>query len=334
MASQQDVAARAHVSFMTVSRVVNNHPNVKKETRERVLAAIRELAYYPNASARALNARKTDNIGVIFPRKEYVFSRPFFIELCVELEDCLSLRGYHLFLGSTRTGDEYRDPTRLVKERKVDGLILIAPPARDPEIKRLAAGNLPFVIVHGRSAEVDCAYVDTNNVEGTAIILKYLFELGHRRIAFVCGNMAEINARERYESYRSELAEMGIPIDKSLVCRGNWSIESGYAAFCTLLRRRPAPTAIVFSNDQMALGAIRAAYDNNVRIPEDISITGYDDIKYASFAVPALTTMRQPLDAVASAATELILSRIAGADGMQSIVLSSEFKVRSSCRRL
>lgn len=334
MASQQDVAARAHVSFMTVSRVVNNHPNVKKETRERVLAAIRELAYYPNASARALNARKTDNIGVIFPRKEYVFSRPFFIELCVELEDCLSLRGYHLFLGSTRTGDEYRDPTRLVKERKVDGLILIAPPARDPEIKRLAAGNLPFVIVHGRSAEVDCAYVDTNNVEGTAIILKYLFELGHRRIAFVCGNMAEINARERYESYRSELAEMGIPIDKSLVCRGNWSIESGYAAFCTLLRRRPAPTAIVFSNDQMALGAIRAAYDNNVRIPEDISITGYDDIKYASFAVPALTTMRQPLDAVASAATELILSRIAGADGMRSIVLSSEFKVRSSCRRL
>ncbi len=334
MASQQDVAARAHVSFMTVSRVVNNHPNVKKETRERVLAAIRELAYYPDASARALNTRKTENIGVIFPRKEYVFSRPFFIELCIELEDSLSRRGYHLFLGSTRTGDEYRDPTRLVKERKVDGLILIAPAVSDPEIERLAEANVPFVIVHGSSDAADCAYVDTDNAAGTAVILRYLFELGHRRIGFVCGNMSEINARVRYESYGSELKVMGIPFESDLVCTGDWSIESGYEAFRTLVRREPRPTAIVFSNDQMALGAIRAAYESKVRIPEDISITGYDDIKYAAFTVPALTTMRQPLDEVASAAAELILDRIAGGEGARGVVLSPELKVRSSCRRI
>lgn len=334
MASQQDVAARAKVSFMTVSRVVNNHPNVRKETRERVLAAIRELGYYPNASARALNASRTDNVGVIFPRKEYVFSRPFFIELCIELEDQLSRRGYHLFLGTTWTGDEYRDPGRLIHERKVDGLIFIAPPTGDSEIDRLAVEGLPFVIMHGRSEAADCAYVDTNNVLGARLIMRHLLELGHRRIGFVTGNMAEINAQDRYETYRAELASAGVPFAERFVCRGDWSLESGYQAFCDLHALEAGLTAIFFSNDQMALGAIRAAYDRGVRIPEDISIAGYDDSRYASFAVPALTTVHQPLDAVAAAAVDLALSRIAGEDSGRSVVLAPELVVRASSRRV
>jgi len=334
MPSQHDVAVRANVSFMTVSRVVNNHPRVKKETRERVLKAIRELGYYPDASARALNARKTNNIGLIFPRKEYVFSRSFYVELSVELEDQLSHRGYHLFLGMTKTGDDYRDPSHLVKERKVDGLILVAPPTGDPEVEHLNREGLPFVILHGRSDTADCDYVDTDNVLGTTLILEHLFALGHRRIGFVSGNMAEINAQDRFDTYRNELKARDIPFDRSVVYRGDWSIESGYDAFCALHRRKTDITAIFFSNDQMALGAIRAAYENNVLIPEDISISGYDDIKYASFAVPALTTVRQPLDGLAAATADLILGRLSGNQSPRKIVLKPELKIRSSCRRI
>ena len=245
MPSQQQVAARANVSYMTVSRVVNNHPNVKKETRELVLNAIQALGYHPNASARALNAHKTSNIGLIFPPKENVYSRPFYVDLAIELEDQLHRRGYHLFLGMTRTGDQFRDPSLLLKERKVDGVILVAPRTGDMEVEKLVADGLPLVLLHGR-------------------------------------------------------------------CNA---------------------TALFYSNDQMALGGFRAAYDNNLSIPEDISISGYDDTKYASFAIPALTTVRQPLSELASAAVELVLERIRGRP-IRSVVLPPEIKIRSSCRRI
>lgn len=332
MPSQQEVAARANVSYMTVSRVVNNHPSVKKETRALVLKAIEELGYHPNASARALSALKTGNIGLIFPPKENVFSRPFYVELSLELEDQLNRRGYHLFVGMTRIGDEYRDPALLIKERKVDGLILVAPRAGDPEVERLILEGLPVVILHGRCDKAAASYVDTDNVLGTSMILRYLLQLGHRTIGFVSGNMSEMNAQDRYTSYCAEIQSAGLPLDSALVYRGDWSMESGYAAFSALRERVPELTALFFSNDQMALGAFRAAYDHGLSVPKDISITGYDDTKYASFAVPALTTIRQPLSEVASAGVELVLERIRGDVPARSVVLRPELKIRSSCR--
>ena len=332
MPSQQEVAARANVSYMTVSRVVNNHPSVKKETRALVLKAIEELGYHPNASARALNALKTGNIGLIFPPKENVFSRPFYMELSLELEDQLNRRGYHLFVGMTRTGDQYRDPSLLIKEHKVDGLILVAPRAGDPEVERLISEGLPLVILHGRGDQAPAPCVDTDNVLGTGMILRYLLQQGHRRIGFVSGNMDETNARDRYNAYCSEIQSAGLVLDSTLVYRGDWSMESGYEAFSALRERVPDATALCFSNDQMALGAFRAAYDRGLSVPDDISITGYDDTKYASFAVPALTTVRQPLSEVASAGVELVLERIRGDVPVRSVVLRPELKIRSSCR--
>jgi len=331
--SQQQVAARANVSYMTVSRVVNNHPNVKKETRELVLKAIQELGYHPNASARALNAHKTSNIGLIFPPKENVYSRPFYVDLAIELEDQLHRRGYHLFLGMTRTGDQFRDPALLLKERKVDGIILVAPRMGDLEVERLVSDGLPLVLLHGRSDTTTCPYVDTDNVMGTQMILRYLIQLGHRRIGFVSGIMGEVNAQDRYNAYCDELKSAGLAFDNTLVFRGDWSIESGYEAFSAIRNRAPDATALFYSNDQMALGGFRAAYDNNLFIPEDISISGYDDTKYASFAVPALTTVRQPLSELASAAVELVLERIKGRP-IRNVVLTPEIKIRSSCRRI
>jgi LacI family transcriptional regulator len=270
MATQQDVARRAHVSYMTVSRVVNNQPNVRQGTRERVLKAIRELSYHPNAAARALSAGQTKNIGIIFPPEEYILARAYFIELSVKLEQNLSSRGYHLFLGSIRSGSEDAELHRLITERKVDGLIVFAPGVDDANVRLLAAENAPFVAVHGRSRGAPYSYVDTDNGAGMRLVLDHLTGLGHRRIALVCGRLQELNARERLVTYRRFLGSHDIEFDERLVFHGDWSLESGYDAFIAVWGKDRRPTAIVFSNDQMALGGIKAAHDRGVSLPREV----------------------------------------------------------------
>ncbi len=330
MATQQDVARRARVSYMTVSRVVNNLPNVRQGTRERVLTAIRELSYHPNAAARALSAGRTKNIGLIFPPEEYIIARPYFIELSVKLEQNLSSRGYHLFLGSIRNGSENPELHRLITERKVDGLIVFAPAVDDANVQLLAAENAPFVAVHGRSRGTPHSYVDTDNGAGMRLVLGHVTGLGHRRIAFVCGRLQEINARERLVTYRRFLRSHGIEYDERLVFRGDWSLESGYDAFIALWGKAQRPTAIVFSNDQMALGGIKAAHDRGVSAPQEVSFTGYDDITYASFSSPSLTTVHQPINDIARIAVDLILERIQSEAPFKQVILAPQLIVRSS----
>ena len=334
MASQVDVAKRARVSFMTVSRVVNGHPGVRQETRERVLRAIQQLGYYPNAAARALNSNRSRNVGIVFPRKEYLLVAPFCVELCVGVESRLKQRGYHLFLGSLANERDSVDLHALFKEGKVDGLILFAPPSDDPGIAQLVEDRLPFVVVHGRSRTTGYSYVDTDNDRGTALLLEHLFALGHRRIGFVSGPLAELNSQDWLRSYRRTLRAGGVRVEEELIRQGDWTLESGHAALKALVGLRNPPTAVSFSNDQMAIGALKAAHELGLRIPEDLSIAGYDDIQYASFTTPGLTTVRQHIGAVGDKVAELILERIEGKRRSRRIVLEPELVVRGSTRAL
>jgi LacI family transcriptional regulator len=332
MASQQDVARRARVSFMTVSRVVNGHPSVRPATRARVLEAIRELGYYPSAAARALNSSRSRNVGVVFPRRDYLLVAPFCVELCVEVESRLRRRGYHLFLGSMAEERASGDLYTLFKEGKVDGMIVFAPPRDDPGIAQLAAEGLPFVVVHGRSGRTEFSWVDSDNSQGTALLLEYLFGLGHRRVGFVTGDLAELNSQDRLRRYRRELRARGIPVEEELVQEGDWTLESGQAGLERLMSLRRPPTAICFSNDQMAIGALRAAHDLGIRVPRDLSIAGYDDIQYASFTTPALTTVRQHIGTVGDRVAELLLEQMEGGRREpRRIVLAPELVVRASC---
>jgi LacI family transcriptional regulator len=332
MASQQDVARRARVSFMTVSRVVNGHPSVRPATRARVRRAIEELGYFPNAAARALNSNRSRNVGIVFPRRDYLLVAPFCVELCVEVERRLRQRGYHLFLGSMAEERDPGDLYTLFKEGKVDGMILFAPRRDDPGIARLAAEGLPFVVVHGRSGRGEFPWVDSDNAQGTGLLLDYLFGLGHRRIGFVTGPLAELNSLDRLRRYRRELRARGIPLDEQLVEAGDWTLESGQAGLERLLSLRRPPTAVCFSNDQMAIGALKAAHDLGVRVPRDLSIAGYDDIHLASFTTPALTTVRQHIGTVGDRVAELLLERMEdGRREPRRIVLAPELVVRASC---
>ncbi len=318
---------------MTVSRVINGRSNVRETTRKRVLKAIKTLSYRPNAAARALNSSRSYNIGIIFPRK-YLYTAPFFIELCADVESHLKQKRYHLFFGSIVDETDPDDLTGIYREGKVDGLILFAPGKDDEVIRRLMANRVPFVVILGRSEKKEFSYVDSNNAKGTSFVMDYLFGLGHRRIGFVAGNMTEINGRDRLRCYRSKLRSYGEPFDKTIVYQGDWSLESGYAAFQSLMSVSRPPTAIFFSNDQMAIGAIKAARDLGVKIPADVSITGYDDIKYASFVTPSLTTVAQDIDAVGREAVELIVEQVEDDVPPRSVILDPTLVIRSSCRAI
>ncbi len=331
MPTQLDVARRANVSYMTVSRVINNKTNVKPATRERVLKAIEELNYFPNAAAQALTGSPTNNVGIIFPQREFILNRPYFIELSMELEQNLNTNGYHLYLGSVRDKGDPREIAQLAGEKRVDGLIIFAPQENDPRLSVLDENIIPYTIIHGHGVSPDSSCVNSDIQRGMTLLLEHLTSLGHSRIAFVSVNLLEEDARIRLETYRSFCRTNKLPVTDELIhFGGDWTLETGYQAFQELCTLKPAPTAILFSNDQMALGAIKAANDLKISIPEEISITGIDDIKYASYASPSLTTIRYSIPDIARTAVNQILRNIKEGNTLEDTLFPPELIIRKS----
>ncbi len=331
MPTQLDVARRAKVSYMTVSRVINNKTNVKPATRARVLKAIEELNYFPNAAAQALTGSPTLNVGIIFPQQEFILNRPYFIELSMELEQNLSANGYHLHLGSVRDQGNPREIAQLAGEKRVDGLIIFAPQENDPRLSVLDKNIIPYTIIHGHGVNRESSCVNSDIRAGMTLLLDHLTSLGHTRIAFVSVNLLEEDARIRLETYRNYCAGHNLSEAGELIhYGGDWTLETGYQAFEQLCKLNPAPTAILFSNDQMALGAIKAANDKGIKIPRDISIAGIDDIKYASYASPALTTVRYSIPDIARTAVSQILSNIQEGNIKDHALFPPELIIRES----
>ncbi len=320
---------------MTVSRVINGHDNVKKETREKVIKAIEELSYYPNAAARALNMNRTNVLGIIVPHDDYFFSSHYFVELLFSIEKRVKSRNYNLIFNISTAKSELRDYAILYKERKVDGLIIIAPLIGDIFIEKLIDENVPFVLVNGRHGKSDIDFVDVNNIKGAEEVISYLVELGHRRIGFISGKLNVINGRHRLQGYKKALKYHHIDLDEKLIYEGNWSADSGYQALSHFLTLDPPPTAIFCSNDLIAMGVIKAANNHHLKIPDDISIVGFDDIHLASFTTPSLTTMRQPIEMVGKRAADIIIDSLTGKlKNKEKVILDPELIVRSSCRKI
>jgi LacI family transcriptional regulator len=331
MLSQADVARRAGVSIMTVSRVINGADNVRPETREKVLKAIGELSYYPNAAARALNRNRSYVLEVLIPHEDYFYSSEYFSELIFGIEKVVHDSDYNLIFNTydPARGTEY---ALLYKQRKVDGLVIVAPASNDRTIVELHEESVPFVLVNGRVDDLEVRFVDVDNVAGAFQAVQYLYDLGHRRIGIITGNLLVMNARHRLQGYLDFLSARGLPDAQQWIFRGNWSEESGYAGFSHLMNLKDPPTAIFCSNDLMAIGAMRAAADIGVGIPETVSIVGYDDIRLASFVIPRLTTIRQPIDRVGKTAAELLLRLLSGKeDHPRQVMLQPELIVRKSC---
>lgn len=303
------VAERAGVSIKTVSRVVNNEPNVSPATREKVIKAVKALAYQPNPSARSLAGKRTYVLGLLYdnPSANYV------IDVQNGALAASRAQGYDLLIHPCdhRSSTLIHDVTGLLDQSRVDGLIL-TPPLSDfsPLLKLLSANTIPFVRIAPAADKHLSPYVVTNDRDAAYQMTQRLLALGHRRIGFICGHPDHQAVAGRYQGYCAALRDHGMQVQKEYVVQGFNSFESGDQAARTLLVLKPRPTAIFAANDDMAAGVMMVAHRLGLTIPADLSVAGFDDTPVAHQIWPSLTTVRQPIQAMAKTAAELLLSQV------------------------
>jgi LacI family transcriptional regulator len=330
----EEVARLVGVSRSTVSRVVNGSPYVSAHTREKVWKAIRSSGYQPHAAARSLVTNRTGIISVIIPEAvNTLFSDPFFPLSLRGATDACNARQYQLMLSLFTASAERQEMYRRVTySGLVDGVIVASSPLDDPLVADLQEDQIPFVSI-GRHPDEGVHYVDVDNVGGARMATEHLIRLGHRRIATITGPLNTVAGQDRLTGYRQALEARGIPVEHELIVEGDFAEGSGRAAAQRLLS--VSPSAIFAASDMMAIGALRAARDAGLHIPQDIGLVGFDDVPAASVIEPALTTVRQPIESLGSMAVEMLLDILDNGRDARSpthrIVLPTELIVRASC---
>ena len=326
----RDVAARAGVSHQTVSRVINNSPRVTEATRQRVVSAIHDLAYVPSPMARGLTTNQTHSIGVVADD----VSDHFFARVVAGAEAEARRRGYYLMIGSVEPDDEEAGYLRLMLERRVEGLIIARPsvPLEEADVAAARTAGVPLVAV-GSTELQGVPVVDVDNRQGGYDATRLLLEQGHRRIATIVGPSGWPSSAARLAGHRQALHAAGVAEDPKLVEHAaDWGLESGQSAAAALLRRAAEFTAVFAHSDLIALGAIRELRDAGLRVPDDVSVVGYDDLPVAAYVEPALTTVHQPMGEVGARAAEIVLDEIAGgvAPALQTHLLPAVLVARES----
>lgn len=326
-----EIARLAGVSKTTVSRVLNNRPDVNRDTRQRILALMAERDYQPNAFATAISSQKSRNIGLIIPHEaDYIFMNPFFVEVLRGISTVIDEHRYSLLVSLAHT----QDYLVAFKQKKVDGFLVLSPgELHHGIINALARADAPFVSTSRLEQEEGLAYVDVDNVAGGRVAVEHLLDLGHRRIAYV-GKPSLTSSRDRLAGYKEAIGARGIAFDEALIVVAEGSSERhGYDAVQRLLRRVAMPTAIFFANDLLAIGALKALAERQVRVPHQVSLVGFDGVPMAEFVSPPLTTVRQPAFEKGARAAELLLQCLEDGKRPQSQVLDVALVVRKSTAR-
>ncbi len=304
-----DVAARAGVGVATVSRVLNGSPNVRPATRDRVLEAISALNYRPSRVARNLSLGRTLVIGVVMP----FFTSPSAVERVRGVVSALAGSAYDLLLFDVEAGERRQRAFELLdRSDRADGLLVVSLVPPDAEVARLRASGLPCVLVDAPHPELPNVVID--DVAGGELATRHLIELGHRRIAFVGDKPVDefrfASSRDRTRGYERALEKAGIPTRPEYVREGTQSRHVARSIALELLRLPERPTAIFAASDTQALGVLEAARTLGLRVPEELSVVGFDDIEVATYA--GLTTVRQPLHESGRRGAELLLGALAG----------------------
>jgi LacI family transcriptional regulator len=301
----REVASAAGVSIATVSRVLNGRPDVAPATREAVLRAVRDQRFSTNRSARALSGGRTGLVGVTLPLVEAAY----FANILAGAAEALHEQSMHVVLSPTL---HLHDRAMTLLERLIhgttDGAVLMLPEETNEELKALQRLGYPFVVVDPREPlDEGVPAVSAANAFGGRAATEHLLSLGHRRIGAITGIGEWLASTERLTGYRAALASAGVLAHRDLVVESDWTIEGGEAAAVTLLRLPEPPTAIFAFNDNMAVGTLRAARALGVRVPENLSVVGFDDSEESAIVTPALTTVRQPLAEMGRMAVSLLL---------------------------
>ena len=323
-----DVARKAGVSLMTVSRVINEKDQVSPATRQRVLKVVERLGYRPSGIARGLATHRTGALGLVL----LDVANPFFSDVARGVEHVAYAKGYNVFLCNT---DE--DPSRelavlqSLEEKRVDGVVLCSSRLGESELRTVVARHPVVVLVNRRLEGDGVASVLIDDETGGRMATQHLLQAGHRAVGFLAGPLASYSGRERAKGHCDALVAAGLPYNPLWTRHCSPLVEGGRQATRELLTAHPELTALFCYNDLVAVGALRAAADLHRRVPDDLAVVGFDDISLAALVTPPLTTCRVPRFELGTQAIQLLIDRIDGClDGREEIVLCPELVVRAS----
>lgn len=303
----KDVARTAGVSIATVSRILNGSAGVSEELAARVNAAVDMLEYRPNAVARALKERKSRSIGLVIPDIE----NPFFPSLVRGAEDAARQQGYAVILcntdGNAVEEDRY---IQFLFSKQVDGILFIGGIESQGNLEMLADLPVPVVTLDRRAATGKLSAVVYDNYQGAILAVEHLIKTGRKKIAFISGPLKSSSSIDRRRGFTDTLAKFSLPVNEKLTFVGNYSFDSGYQAAKELIEKKESFDAIFAANDMMAIGAIEALLEASIRVPEDVAIVGFDDIRLAFWHKPSLTTVRQPAYEMGQAAVAMLIKQM------------------------
>ncbi len=332
--TQVDVAKLAGVSRATVSYVLNDlaggYVAITEETRQRVLKAVEQLGYQPDAMAQSLRSGTTNTIGLLIPDMH----NPHYWQIAYGVEQEVRSKGFDVMLMSASLNPDYElHSVQTLARRRIDGLILLLTffDHVRTEIEKLVQQRKPLVLIGTSASKTDIAR--TSFKEGAVEVMKHLLEQGHRRIALIygVGTAYPDQGTDRLVAYRQGLQSVGLSSDESLIQYCGTTIDEGYRAASSLIDQQSPATAIIVINDMLAIGVMRAVYERQLRIPDDVSIVSFDDIDVAAYLNPPLTTVHVDGEALGRAASQLIFRRLENPDlPPQEIFISSQLIIRGT----
>jgi LacI family transcriptional regulator len=329
----KDVARKANVSIATVSRVLNNQGGYSPKTKEKVLAAIKELGYQPNALARGLINKRTKTIGILFPEVSNMFAS----KILHGVENVVNEQGSSVIVCNTASnGEKTMKYLQVLHEKRIDGVIFVSEVISDEYYKMLESMNIPIVLISTESYRYSLPYVKVNDRHAAYTATEFLIQKGHRKIGMISGNKNDMIAGQpRIDGYKEALLHNGIDIKENYIvsCKG-FGFKDGFYILPRLLHQAPDITAIFAASDEMAMGVISAAYKLGIKIPDDISIIGYDNLPLAEMAIPPLTTVAQPLEEMGEMAASMLFEMMDTGRTVESRIMPHQIIERETVKNV
>jgi LacI family transcriptional regulator len=329
MPTIHDVAKRAGVGSITVSRMINNSGYISSETRERIQKAIDELGYVPNTLARSLRSRRTNTVALMVTD----ITNPFFTTLARGVEDAANEAGYTvIFCNTDESAAKEEKYLNVLLQKQVDGFLLVPTQRSVNSIQQILKHGTPVVVLDRRIPKVDVDSVRCDSLDGAYKLTKYLVSLGHRQIAIMSGAVGVSTADDRVAGYRKALEEGRIAISDRYILRGEFTPDSGYSMTEQAINLSLRPTALIAANNFITIGAMKALQEAEMEVPEDMALAGFDDLPPAIVTFPFFTVVSQPAYEMGTQAMQLLLIRLSAkeVDAFQEVILPTQLIVRRS----
>lgn len=312
MVTIKDISKLSGYSITTVSKAINGYSDISEKTRDKILKICKDEGFIPSALGRNLSTKRTFTIGVVFSEEtNQGLTHPFFAELLNELKNEIERYGYDILLIGNKVGDYVHSYLSHCQQKSVDGIVLLSSFDYESGIRELVDSDIPKVMLHAHFEKKACFFSDNRGAMHN--LITYLKSLGHKDIGFVCGDLITFDGKERYEAFQYEMKQQGLTINEDWIFDGQYyTYEEGKLAIQKMLKLPKWPTVMVFSADTLAIGGMIEMLSHGYNIPEDLSITGFDNIAISNMFRPGLTTVNQNKKMLAKKAVESLLAQIDG----------------------